>query len=516
MRKITKNPNLIVLSVFILLTLVKVYHLDGGFVPAEPDERNYLDIVRNFREGPLPNYDGIVLFHSPPFFHYLGFLFSFLFDGYLAIRVVSLLASLGLGVVIFFYLKSRTNLLTAAFSSSLFLVLPITVFYSRLGLIEMLISLLAFVYVVSFQIAWEKTSFKWVVVSGVALGLGLITKYSILPLLGVPVLVYGVEVLSKIIKTRSLKFLLSKEFIRQNLLLVVLGVVAAAIFVPVTFFNYSLNPFEFKTQLKQDFALGGRAFELPVVLNYLRAIPSFFTWAVTILLVLGLIRALKNWQHYLPILLSLIFLSYALLKIALYTPRYFVILVPFLLVLAGLGTSWLAELLTKKLKIRTSPAQAFVGIALVIFVLGVSPLLNAFSAGYHTTIEEVGRYVKEQNVDNQWVASNYWPSAFVDQVGYKISWYSSSLVDSASASGGGKTKYEKIDQPTFDLINKEGGWVIIEELYSQTLSKGPERHNLLNILKSKQPVRVFTDTSPNWPYYSTNSNKFSVYYLTKP
>ncbi len=511
-----KKPILIIIGILVVLTLLKLYQINGGFVPSEPDERNYLDIVRNFRNGPLPNYDGIVLFHSPPFFHYLGFLISFIVDGYFAIRLVSLLASLGLGITILFYLKSRFTFPIAAFASGLFLVLPITVFYSRLGLIEMLISFFAFSYIVSFQIAWEKNSFKWASVSGVALGLGLITKYSILPLLGVPVVVCGLEILSQIIKTKSLKFLLFKEFIRKNLLIVVLGLTALVIFAPVTYFNYSLNPFEFKTQIKQDFALGGRTFELPVVMSYLQAIPSFFTWSVVGLFVLGIIRGLKSWRQYLPIFLSIVLLTYALLKIALYTPRYFVILVPFLVVLIGLGTNWLVEIITQKLKIPLSSNQVMGGITLAIVVLGVSPLITAFSASYHITIEEVGNYVKEQNTDNQWVASNYWPSAFVDQVGYKISWYSSDLRDSKTFSAEGKTKYQSLDSPTFDLINKEGGWVIIENLFSQTISKGRERYDLLNTLKSRQPVKIFTDLSPNWPYSSTNSNTFSVYHLVNP
>lgn len=523
----TRRNTLIVLCVLLVLTALKLYKIDGGFVPAEPDERNYLNMVSNFHLGPLAQFDGVPLYHSPPFFHYLGFVFSFLFDGYLALRLVSLVASSALSLALYFYLRKRTTPFVAAFSSAYFLVLPITVYYSRLGLLEMLVALFAFGFIAAFHRAWEKNSVKWAFVSGLSLGFGLLTKYSILPLTGVPVVVFGLYLLEKLVSEKSLRFLKSKDLYQKISLLVVLGFGATLVAIPVTYFNYTLNPFEFKSQIKQDLALGGRPFEFAVVLQYLRSIPDYFFWVPFGFLVVGIWPLLKNWRQYLPVILGLLFLSYALVRIALYTPRYFVILVPFLVVVMALGISqvrsWLKVLHERLARVEifrsmqnTTEAKGvkdglfFAGLSLT---LGAS-ILQAFDGSHHTVIEEVGQYVKAQNVNDQWVASNYWPSAFADQVGYKISWYSMDHADSNALSSGGKTKYLPPNEPLYDIIKREGGWVIVEELFSKEISQRRDRSGPVEILqKAETPLKVFEDTASNWPYQHRRANKISVYHL---
>jgi hypothetical protein len=202
------------------------------------------------------------------------------------------------------------------------------------------------------------------------------------------------------------------------------------------------------------------------------------------------------------------------LRIALFQPRYFVILLPFLTVFIAVGFETFVQILSLVTKSKYYKKLLPYFCLGLFFLITIPTSFLAIQASHHTVIEEVGQFVRDQNKDAQWVTTNYWPSAFVDNVGYKITWYTSLLTDSESLSGGGKTKYTKMDKPSFDILNKEGGWIIVEDLYSQTFSQGPERKAILDSLKGTfRPVKLFEDKSPNWPFYDKASNLISVYHL---
>jgi 4-amino-4-deoxy-L-arabinose transferase-like glycosyltransferase len=498
--------SLLAVSLLVLITSLKLINIDGGFVPAEPDERNYLVIVDNFRSGLLPHFDGIPLFHSPPLFHYLGFVSSFIFPGYLGIRMVSLFASLILGIIMFFYLKTKISPLAAALSSGLFLLLPLIVYYSRLGLLEILVTLFAFGFITAFERSWTKNSYRWALVSGLCLGFGFISKYSLLPLVAVPVLVFSFSLLTEVVGAKSVKVLLKPKTWRKVLLLIVLGLSAAVIVLPVTYLNYSLHPLEFKSQFKQTFALGGRPFEWSVVIRYLQNLPSYFTPAVVVLFLAGVFGFLRDWKKNLPIFFSILVLAFALFRISLYSPRYIVILTPFLFIPASYGI----ELLLTYKKINLPWRAALVAISVLVLVMPSSWI--AIRASHHQEIEKVGTFVRAENEDNKWVGTNYWPSAFVNEVGYKISWYSLDEKDSGTLSSGGKTQYLPPNEPLTEVIKREGGWLIVEDLFSPQLSQRRERSGPVEMVTTTQePVKIFIDSASNWPYLEKDQNTISVY-----
>jgi hypothetical protein len=72
----------------------------------------------------------------------------------------------------------------------------------------------------------------------------------------------------------------------------------------------------------------------------------------------------------------------------------------------------------------------------------------------------------------------------------------------------------KIDQSSGDVIKKEGGWLLAEDLYSPSL-KTPYKKGVLTDLVRKlyQPVKIFDDKSPNWPFFPQDSDKIYVYHL---
>src|SRR3989344_691859 len=151
LKKIVVPENLFI-ALILLINLIKILKLDGGFVLGEPDERNYVDVVRNLRSSPYPQFDGTPFLHSLPLFHYLALPLSFIFPvQYLAVRLVSWLASLLLALVIYWYLKEKFATITGLAGALVFSMLPLSVFYSRLGLLESLLSFFVIAFIFSFD-----------------------------------------------------------------------------------------------------------------------------------------------------------------------------------------------------------------------------------------------------------------------------------------------------------------------------------------------------------------------------
>lgn len=510
--KYFKNKYFLTVLILFILAVIKLYHLDGGFVLGEPDERNYVKVVANFSLSPLPNFDGEDFFHSPPLFHYFSFLLSLIVTSkYTALRIVSLIFSFLLGLSIYFYLKNKVAALTAVFGGVLFSLIPLGVYYSRLGLIEMQLSFFTFLYVILLEKSWSNKSKKWSVLTGLILGLGLLTKYSLLPLVGLPVILLGFDFLTDLIKKRNLTYVLSPEFRNKLYKLLTIYISAFLVFAPVTYFNYSLGPIEFKSQLHQDFGLSKRVFEISVVKEYLTTLPSFLGLATILLFILGLIPLFMKFKKNLSIISTICLLSFVIARISIYQPRYLMIIIPLVLVVSALGM----DELFKRLK-GAGLYTKEIGLVLIMTVLFtlIPGYFKAVEASRHTIIEEVGKFIAVENKSNQWVTTNYWPSAFVDEVGYKITWYSSNQSDAAGPSGGGKTKYIYPDKATTEIINKEGGWVIVENRYSREISKNPERKNpVTELVTTQTPIKVFTESQPNWPFYPDGDIKISVYHL---
>src|SRR3990172_10062948 len=130
LKKIVVPENFFI-ALILLINLIKLLKLDGGFVLGEPDERNYVDVVRNLRSSPYPQFDGTPFLHSLPLFHYLALPLSFIFPvQYLAVRLVSWLAGLLLSLAIYWYLKEKFSKTIGLAGAIIFSILPLAVFYT--------------------------------------------------------------------------------------------------------------------------------------------------------------------------------------------------------------------------------------------------------------------------------------------------------------------------------------------------------------------------------------------------
>ncbi|MDP2874007.1 MAG: glycosyltransferase family 39 protein, partial [bacterium] len=129
------------LLLLLLLSLFKFWQLNGGVILAEPDERIYLEAAKSLSRSPFPYLSGIPFFYGLPLHTYLVFLLSKVFpDGYVAGRLLSVLASLGLTAAIYYHVRWKFGQKAAFWSALFFIFCPLSIFYSRVGIIEMTVA----------------------------------------------------------------------------------------------------------------------------------------------------------------------------------------------------------------------------------------------------------------------------------------------------------------------------------------------------------------------------------------
>jgi len=508
LKKIVVPENLFI-ALILLINLIKILKLDGGFVLGEPDERNYVDVVRNLRSSPYPQFDGTPFLHSLPLFHYLALPLSFIFPvQYLAVRLVSWLASLLLALVIYWYLKEKFATITGLAGALVFSMLPLSVFYSRLGLLESLLSFFVIAFIFSFDKAVSGKSEKWAAISGTFLAAAVLTKYTALPFIVLPVIIFTFIALRQL-QNKGIRFLLSvKEWYRLAKIQAVILLTSFFVVFPPIILIYSHDPLEFRTQLRYILSFGQDKTTFAALKLLLPNLSEYLSWPILILFILGVaylffsLRIKKIWIFFVGFLL----IAFFVLRANLIGPRYFMILTPFIAVFAGICLGKILEVMGSKVWWSTP----LVLISIVNLIFPSSWL--AIKSTNHTIVEQVGDFVRQQRKD-EWVFSNYWASAFVDPIGtYKITWLSGGLADSTSYSGKKGSLYEKIDVPSLNKIMREGGFVILEENYSADLINSSARESAMSPIKGlHQPIKIFEDWQPNYPFHKKIPNKISVY-----
>jgi len=487
----------------IVLNLIKLYKIDGGLVLGESDEWSYLEVARNFYNNPLPSYSGVPAYYSLPLYPFLAFLFSFLFPiKFLSLRLVSLLASIGLTIIVFFYLKNKTNKFTAFLASIIFIFSPLSVFYSRLGLIEMSLTFFVFSGLVLFESALDRKNKLLGFFSGILLGLGILSKYTAL----IFILVIIIYLLVKVVLNFNKKSLGIIQILLFHLL--ALALVTIPIVLTLIFYDRS----NFKWQTLQTLNRNNRP-DTFFLLDYLKNSFEFFTPLVVFFIFIGVLSLLqRKLRGFELIFLSLIFLLYFIFKQNI-TPRYLVVILPFISIFAGYGAYIAFQFIKSRLKIRPFILQISF-IFIVVFSMFQSSL-KALNSSYHTFVEDVGRFVGTINKDDRWILTNYWPSIYIDETrSYKTTWLSGDLADSKAFSTFPKSKYAKIDEPSFEILNKEGAIVILEDFFSKNITADKRKEAEFFIRNNFQPLKIFEDKNPNWPFkFNGEVNRIYVYYI---
>lgn len=477
------------------LSLIKLWKLDGGFILGEPDERNYAAIVKNLYQSPYPYFDGWFFYHGLPLFHYVAYLFSFLFPiKFMSLRLVSWVFSLVLTLGIYFYLRWKSSVVSELLGALIFILTPLSVYYSRIGLMEMMVGALIFLAIATFEAAFTRES-KWLaVLSGVCIGLGILTKYTAVPLLGLPFL-YSVYQFKKY------------QFNLKKYLIPVITLASAVISgLPLFAFIYFYNPQGTREGIKETFGIVGDKHPIDLV-YYFSNLSYFLSWTVFLLLVVALVISLYKFKQTYLMLLALLFFFVVVIfntRIHQAEPRYFFVVMPFIATLIGYSFGWLLK--EKKISSRLT----FVSISLI--VLSILPFSYvALDSTHHLLIRQIWTFIKQRQTANQWVLSDYWPSAFVDALGYRITWLTVNGDDAASLHLK-LPNYQPIYEDPLKIIGKTGFFIIIEDKYSEKLGMSQARKGARDLIeKTKDPVAVFEDTSPNFPFFPDSKNTVKIY-----
>lgn len=493
------------LTILLLLSLFKFWQLNGGVILAEPDERIYLEAAKSLSRSPFPYLSGIPFFYGLPLHTYLIFLLSKVFpDGYMAGRVLSVLASLGLTMVIYHHVRWKFGKKSALWSALFFLLCPFAIFYSRVGIIEMTVAAFSIGSLFAFDYGLTTNNRRHLFLAGLLLGAAVLCKYTALVVGVVEAAMVGVKAMEVIREERGnwRRWVKKLPWLAVGALILAAGMV-----LPVAWAFYQHSPMYFKVQTKKSLGLyddfwknfGGEPSGIGL---YASLIPWWVSWPILVLGILGVIWVMgKDWRRSWPLLLTFGLFAWQIFTRAPFNIRYFFPLVPFLCIFSGVGLSLLRGFFAR----CKFPSYLFFLFSIFYFLLILPSSFIALQATNHHLVEEVGGYIYSQAGPNAWIFSNYWPNYFGQAArSERATW----LANSAWETGA----FVQTDRSALEILDKEGGWVVFEDLYSQTLVHPPERTEAWRVIREEyQPVKIIEDRSPNFPQFPSSKNRATIY-----
>jgi len=490
--RLYKHKEILFILFIALLYASRCFRLNGGVILGEPDEFNLARVAQNFDKSLWPTYEGEAWFFELPLFPLLGFAAGKLIGGYfLPLRTVSLLASFGTAVFLFFFLRRKTSFNLSVFGVLVFSFIPFSVFYSRIGILEA--TWVFFVAASYFLLdsAIEKESKMRGLAAGLLLGFSLMTKYSAFLFF----LLFGFLFLG-----RSVCFTVRSRFkeVRADLISGLAILPSLLMIIPLMFVFRKHDYIRFVDQTKHSLGMvGGGQWSLLDLQRNFRFLLRNFSWWFSPLV--GFLAFAGFWRKKMLGLkfLSVLVLVVVLMKVPLY-PRYFCVLVPFL---ACLATSGLGAVLDK----FGGRFAFFGGLLALSSCLSVYP--EAFNASYHTLIGDSADYIRERSASKPAAFSNYWPNYLCLGRDFKYcTWFSLARTDFAAF-------YPNEEGLTIeDVLGNENLWLVMEDCYSATIITPNEgrKRAYQKYLRGVEPVGILIDRSPNFPFFR-GLNRVEIY-----
>lgn len=491
---------------FFAVVLLLSRNLGSGVILGEPDEFVHGQISYNLLTNSIPFYSGAPFFYDLPGLFVLGSLvIRFVKDPLVSVRLVSLLATLMLGLVIYYYLRKKgITVIGSAVGVLLFCFSPLTIFYSQVGVIEPLLSLFLFSFLVFFDLFLEKNLLRYSALAGVFLALAILTKYTALYFLLLALLVFAYKSLRasfSLLRVKSGYLLLDFKS------LVPLAIVAVTV-VPVVFFFYSKFPAELKFQTRQVLGFTSMAVFSPFINLDADFFGKLFWWFPIPMLVgtlLGFIAFLDKFRQKSLFCLASFLISFVLVSSrAPFYPRYLVVLLPYMAVFSAVLLEYTLGLLTAFPRLRkTLPV-----LAVVLYIVTYRNIISdSYLSSKHNLLETAAASInKDPANSSKWILSNYWPNIVGSKVGRQN--YAWLTLDNREVS-----IFQPGERKTGLEIMKEGRAVIvIENMYSKFLVYPPARYEALTKIKRElRPDLVITDTSPNFPFLKDSVNRVDIY-----
>lgn len=529
-----------------LLVLPRFLGLNNGLVLGEPDEFIHADVAANFAKSWWPMFSGGGWYFELPLYPFLGYLVSLLFPGrYLGLRLVSALASLLLTLGFYWYFSRKSFRRLGFIVALLWAISPLSIYYSRLALLDSWAVAFGMLSLFAFDIALDPTleaskvseSRLWAILAGVFLGLAMLVKYTALIYLLVPMVYFGIlslketlisvedtegrhRAVSRPLGFKSILRLISHlETVNLNITSFLTLVIAFMMTFPLMIILRQHEPYQFKLQtlttlgFVRDFwrIKGG---ELTIG-DHLRDISWWLTWPVVVLATMGVLAKVKGLKSKVKskgitdgseismvLWLGLLFTCLLVIPHTPFYPRYFLPLVPFIVIFAGIGFE-------RILSLTTLPITVYYLLFTFIIILILPTSIESYRATNHNLIEDTGQYIKSQTKEeNLWLFANYWPHFFGRAAETeKATW----LADSAWEA---KAFVSNVEKSPLEILEEEGSFVVLEELYSYSpMFISPlSRTNAWEYVKENyEPTVVIEDTSPNFPHFRISHNETLIY-----
>lgn len=480
-----------VLPLFAVILLATV-NFRSGFILGEPDERVHAQIVDSLISTGRPDYNGQGFYFDLPAYFFVSSIFSrFLFkDPLVSLRVVSFVSALVTASIIGFYLSRKEDRKTGILGAILYFLIPLSIFYLRVGVIEPFLVLGMTGVICFFDLGRSQKNFSYSIMSGLFLGLALLTKYSILPIVLVIFLFFLIDIL------KSNPNFLKDRHIYVNLFSFVPLALGLAIFLPIFSFYYAADPANVKWQTLQILGFfGGVKQEFRP--SRLLLFSWWFSWPLLALAVLGLG---KTFRKYVCSSLSALLIVLVIIGRLPFYPRYALVLVPFLAIFSSLGLGLF------------KPRQLLLTVVVVLILFNFPRIYEAYTASHQIILEDSVGLARKYSERPDWVFSNYWPNYFALEYGVKnYSWLTYSPSDLRAFA-------QETVGDSLKLLNESGGVVFLENIYADLYLTQPEaRLKAIGALKSLyKPSGTVTTGLSNFPFSPVFGNRVDIYIIKKP
>jgi 4-amino-4-deoxy-L-arabinose transferase-like glycosyltransferase len=463
---IKKHQHKLVLALLLGLFLAtRLPYFCSGLQFLEPDELDHLLWAKAFKQHRWPVFSGRPYFEQVPLFSWLASRLPF-FSAcpFFPVRLLSLLGSAAAAVFVFLSVSSR-QLIDKALAVLFFILLPLVMFYSKTGVLDML--MLAGL-TASFYFFQRQRSLKDWWLAGIFWGLAVLIKTAAL-FFGLVFAFNFIDQLTrqKLKKTLSLYLRLSAGFFLTVIPVFLLFWLSFKRFHPAV-------PLQILKVPSQHFLpLTNLTVHLATVWIYLQKAGYLFSPLFLPLIGWVVISPLKSRRPGLktalwPILAVLVFLG-----LFRYSPRYILYLAPFASILVG---NWM-----------TRPRRRLlIGILLLSFL---PSSYQAFRSLNHQAFQSINRYFNSSAGKPALIYTSYLPE--------KVSYFL-------------QLKAEWLDLKEI----KPGDYILLEELRSRDLASfGPKpnlKQDIEYVRRHFQPLLVISETSPNFPY-TKEANQLELY-----
>lgn len=500
---------ILVLFLVGLFLSTRFVFLNSGIYFYEPDEWSWDASTASFAQGFIPTIAGRWSMDQIPLFEVLAHLVSFVVKDsvfprtFLDIRLVSAFASGVVVLVLFRYLQLKVSTRAGLFGASLFILTPLSLFYSRYGGREMLLILFSLLFYWSWENLRKSPTTKKIVLTGVLLGLTIYSKLTGLIFLAVPGLYFltsffkGAEFVQYSFNEFKLKISLNKQWYQQAKANFLIGTVALFLvflaFLPFALVSQSF----FKDRLYLVlFAHGsGSIFDQLQVLNtYLTRPVYWLSLTVVILVILGVVWILKNgvrkWQDL--IFFTLLTLGFLVTNES--RARYFAVSLPFLTIFAALGLGYSTELVKKRFKLKNLQ----LALPVLILLTTLPSSWKVIESTNHSGFENAVKTLKEKE-DGRMVFSSYWPPIIQYISGLPTVRLTDKIEDATRDSGEYPLFSPNVAVPPTQLLDaQQGAWVLIHEPVERD-EFSERKRAIAHVMGNYDYFFKVSDGKPNFP-----------------